>query len=343
MERNKLIEQLEEEKYQNLYFIFGREAYLIEEVQELFKKIVNTDMADFNLSVLDGKETNIEQLISSVETLPFMAEKRVLIIKDFELFKGKRKNFSEEDEKILVSLIENIPETTILVFISYGEVDKKRKIYKVVEKNGIICEMKKMEDISLLNWCKEEFISQNIQITNSVVTYFIEMTGYRDRNSDMTLSDMKNEIRKLSSYIGSNGILDKNVVDELLKSKSENDIFQLIDLIGNKNSARSVKVLNDMLDNGESVLGVFAMLSKQFSQIIQVKTLQEKKMPQNIIKDTLHLHPYAMNKLMRQSRNFSDEILIDIINYIMESDFKIKQGKMDDRIAAEIFIAKYCR
>lgn len=343
MERKKLLEELDSRRLKQIYLIYGKETFLIEEIQEKFKTLVNPEMMDFNLSVIDGKETNLEEFRSSIETLPFMDEKRYIIVKDFELLKGKKKNFTDSDEKELVKAIENISETTVLVFLNYGEIDKRKAIYKAIHKLGTVCEMKKLDDMSLLNWCRREFDSRKVKISNSDVIYFIELTGYRDRTSEMTLNDVEQEIIKLCSYAGDDEIITKETIRSLMSSKVENDIFQLIDMIGSKNAKRSYKILSDMRESGESILGIFAMLSKQFNQIMQVKSLQEDRVPQNLIKDTLKMHPYTFNKIVRQAKNYDEDNLLSIVNYISDYDYKIKQGIMEDSLAAEIFIAKYCR
>ncbi len=342
MERQELINKIDKRELKKIYLLYGKETFLIEEIQSRFKTIINPAMEDFNLSIIDGKETSIDEIRTTVETLPFMSEKRLVIIKDFELFKGKSKNFSETDEKELLFLLENIAETTLLVFILIGDVDKKKKIYKTVEKFGDICELKKLEDMPLLSWCREQFENREVEIANSDIAYFIEISSYRDRTSEMTLSDLKNEITKLSSYVGIRNKITKKEIDELLSVKSENDIFKLIDMIGSKNSKRALKILNDMLDEGESVLGIFSMLSKQFNQILQVSVLKQERMPQNLIISTLKIHPYRFNKIYRQTKNYNNSGILSIINYISDSDYKIKQGLLNDRLAAEIFVAKYC-
>lgn len=343
MERKELLEELESGNLKQIYLIYGKETFLIEEIQDKVKTLVNPDMMDFNLSVIDGKETNLEEFRSSIETLPFMDERRYIIVKDFELLKGKKKNFTDSDEKELVKVLENISSTTVLVFVNYGEIDKRKSIFKAISKLGRVCEMKKLDDMSLLKWCRAQFEKRAVKISNSDITYFIESTGYRDRTSEMTLNDVEQEIIKLCSYAGDNEPVTKDIIKNLMNSRVENDIFQLIDMIGNKNAKRSYKILNDMIESGESILGIFAMLSKQFNQIMQVKSLQEDRMPQNVIKDTLKMHQYTFNKVARQARNYDESNLISILNYISDYDYKIKQGLMEDSLAAEILIAKYCR
>ncbi len=89
-------------------------------------------MLDFNFDVIDGKEVQLDQLLSSIETFPFMDDRKVVIVKDFELFSGNKKNFTDADEKYFVERLDNIPDTTVLAFIVYGDIDKRKSIYKKI-------------------------------------------------------------------------------------------------------------------------------------------------------------------------------------------------------------------
>ncbi|MDO7204120.1 hypothetical protein Q5M85_08170 [Paraclostridium bifermentans] len=64
--------------------------------------------------------------------------------------------------------------------------------------------------------------------------YFIEQEGYGDKNSEKTLSDLENEINKIASFVGKGNNVTKAIIDKLSQKKVENDIFKLIDEIGNK-------------------------------------------------------------------------------------------------------------
>ena len=343
MDYKDIIRNIKNKNFSNIYLLHGREYYLIDNAIKTFKESLNESMIDFNLDVIDGKEIFPNQLLSSIETLPFMDDKKITIVKDFELLKGKRKNFTEGDEKYFIDYLDNISESTVLVFIVYGEVDKRKKIVKKIQEKGIVFNCDKISDMDLFKWTKRKFESFGSIIENSQVMYFIESQGYRDKNSDKTLSDLENEIIKISSFVGKDNKVSNEVIDRLSQKKIENDIFKLIDYIGEKNSSSAMKILNDMIQEGESVLGIFAMISRQFKIVMQVKQLQVQGSSVNDIGKKLNLRQFVVNKALKQSRNFSDEIIIDMLNFILENDFKIKNGLIKDTLAVEILVSKYCQ
>ena len=343
MNYKDIINNIKNRNIKSTYLFYGKEYYLIENAIKEIKLTLNDGMIDFNLDVIDGKEISLDELISSIETLPFMDDRKIVILKDFELLKGKKKNFSDEDEKYFTEYIENIPETTTLVFIVYGDIDKRKLLVKNISKNGVVFDCDKLSDMDLFKWVKKKFESNNVIIDNSQIMYFINSEGYLDRNSEKTLLDLENEINKISLFVGKENKITNDIIDKLSHKKVENDIFKLIDYIGQKNSSDAIKILNDMLYEGESVFGIFSMISRQFTVIMQVRQLQIQGYSNKSIAERLKIHPFAVGKAIKQTKNFSDEIIIDILNSILESDFKIKNGLIKDTLSIEILISKYCK
>ena len=343
MNYKDIINDIKNRNIKNTYLFYGKEYYLIENAIKEIKLTLNDGMIDFNLDIIDGREIALDQLISSIETLPFMDDRKIVILKDFELLKGKKKNFSDEDEKYFTEYIDNIPQTTTLVFIVYGDIDKRKSLVKKISKNGIVFNCDKLSDMDLFKWVKKKFDNNNVIIDNAQIMYFIESTGYKDKNNEYTLSDIDNEIRKISSFAGSDTKVTNEIIDRLSQKKIENDIFKLIDYIGDKNSQNAIKILNDMINEGESVLGIFAMINRQFKIVLQVKELLNKGLNNKAISDKLKLSLFIVNKSIKISRNFTESMIIDMLNYILESDYKIKKGLMRDTLAIEMLVSKYCQ
>ena len=131
--------------------------------------------------------------------------------------------------------------------------------------------------MDLFKWVKKKFEAREVRIENAQIMYFIDSEGYRDKSSEKTLSDLDNEINKISSFVGKGNQVNNEVIDKLSQKKVENDIFKLIDYIGEKNSSNAIRILNDMIQEGESVLGIFSMIAKQFKVVMQVRQFQYRR------------------------------------------------------------------
>ena len=85
------------------------------------------------------------------------------------------------------------------------------------------------------------------------------------------------------------------------------------------------------------------MIAKQFKVVMQVRQLQLEGYTSKTISERLKIHPFVVGKALKQANNFSDEIIIDMLNYILESDYKIKNGLIRDTLAVEMLVSKYCQ
>ena len=178
-------------------------------------------------------------------------------------------------------------------------------MYKAVSKLGDVLVMDKLDDMDLFKWCKEAFEKNQIRANNSELVYFIDLVGYKDKKSSITLADLKNEIDKISAYLGKGNSLDKESIDRLLTNNIEDNVFKMIDMIESKNTKMALNLFDDMIYRGGSILGTFSLLSARFSQILQIKALQDSRVSFDTIKNTMGLQKFVLNRLKILTKNQS--------------------------------------
>jgi len=337
-----IIKDIKVNKYEKIYTFYGKETYLIDKLIKKFKESLNSAFIDFNFSIIDGSQTSVDEIISSLETIPFMDDRKIIVIKNLEILTNKKKNFTQQDEEEICEYIKNTPEHAILIFASYSDIDKRKKFSKELGKHGILLNCNKLDNNELIKWSQKRFKKENVQIDNSTLNYFLNNLDYQNKNSDKTLRDVENEIIKITSFVGSGKKVSTSDVDDLSSKKIENDIFKLIDFIGNKNGSEAIKIFNDMVVKGESPLMVLSMISRQFKIIIQAKALSSKGESENIIAKSLGIHPYVIKKALIQSRKFDNVTIIRLQNELLTADYSIKNGLKKDILALEIIISKFC-
>ncbi|MCT4584318.1 MAG: DNA polymerase III subunit delta [Peptostreptococcaceae bacterium] len=340
MEYKKFKSDLKEKK-SNIYLVYGRETFLIDEVLNISRKLVNEATKDFNYQIIDENNISLDYIKSSIETLPLMDDKRVIIIKDMDVFKGSSKFISKEEEELLLKYLKNIPSETIVIFLSYFKVDKRKKFFKDLKKISKELDCEKLKDDELFSWVKKKFKDNKINIDNSNLIYFIKNQDYIEKDSQKTLYDLENEIKKIKDFV-QDDLVNKEIIDKLMPKKSDTDIFKFVDAIGNKNPNLALKSLNDMIDDGKSPLMILAMVSRQFRLILQVKELSSYGYSNKVIGQKLSLHIFVVSKVLKQSSNFSANMILKIINECLEIDYSIKNGIIKDKIALELLISKYC-
>ncbi|KDR95052.1 DNA polymerase III, delta subunit [Peptoclostridium litorale DSM 5388] len=331
-----------ENKMDRVYLVHGRESYMIDEIVKMLKESLNPGMLDFNLKVIEGESAGFSDIVESVETLPFMDEKRITIVRELPLLKSGKNSWSEDDEARLLKYIENIPTTSVLAFVSQEGIDKRKKPVKHIIKFGseVCCD--KLRGSELIGWVKGRFESSGLSISNSDIIYFLKICDYESKNSPKTLRDVENDIMKISSYLSGGKEVTRAAMDKLSAASLENDIFRLVDCIGTRKGAQAVKILDDMLLQGTSGIMVLSMIGKQFRIMFQAKELKDLGYSQSAIAQKVDAHQFVVKKALAEGLKFTPGQIKDILNECSNIDQLIKTGLIQEKIGIEVLISQLC-
>lgn len=345
MDYYKLEKEIKAGKIKNIYLFFGQEQYFCEKtIRVLEQYVINPSFRDFNYEYMEKDNITIERIENACETLPFMDERRLVIIKNFSyLQRGKTSKEEEKQIQYLAEYIKRIPDSTCLVFWQTEEIDKRKKLFQGIKKVGVVLEFKKLNAVALGNWISQYLKKKGKVMKKSVQHFLIENSDYLSKNSTKTLIDMVNEIDKIIDYIGDREEILIEDIEEMLPRRLENDIFKLVDAIGQKDKKNALKFLNDMLREGENGLRILSMIARQFRILIQCKELKERGYTLNEIASKLNFMPFIVNKGISQARYFDQGILRQAMYSILDMDSKIKTGKIDEKLALEMLIYEYAK
>ncbi|MBF8982021.1 DNA polymerase III subunit delta [Lutibacter sp. B2] len=340
----ELLKSLKEDKLEQLYLFCGKEYYLIEKTISTIKDdLVDKDFQALNYQLIDGQNTSVDFILNACETLPFMREKRVVIIKNFECFFSKRKNINEDGEKKIAEYLSEMPKSTYLFFLVTEEIDKRKKLFKSIKKCGRIIEFNKLSGTELHKWIVKMFKKRNKSISNKEGSLLIEVVGYEDRNSIKTLKDLENEIEKLSSYVGERDYITCQDIETISPKSLENNIFTLVESIGENKTDQALLLLNDMLLQGESEVKILYMIIRQFRHLYQIKLMINQGYTNIGIGPKLKLQPFVVTKYIRQVKHFNIEALKEVLEECLYTDANIKQGKINPRLGIELLIGKFSK
>lgn len=337
------IENLEKELKNNnlesLYLLYGEELFLLESLLKKIKTLFGECIKGINFISID--ETNVSELISDIETPAFGYEKKLIVARNTGLFKkeGKRKNaeLTKLKEKISKYLQENISairESIVLVFAE-DEADSKQELYKVIEKEGIICKFDFQKPIQIEKRIKAICSGYKVQIDDSTLRYFIECCG-------TNMQDLINEIRKLIEYAGENGKIQKEDIDKLSIKKLESIIFDLTDSLGKKDINNALEVLHNLIYAKEPIQKILITLYNHFKKLYFTKL--SVKNNKDII-DSLGLKPnqtFLVNKYKNQARYFQEKELKEILQLLRDLDYQYKNGIIDLQVGLESILCRYC-
>jgi len=347
MDISSLEKTLKDNKLNSLYLLYGEEKYLLENILSKILKIFGDKINGINFINLDG--TSIENIIADIETPAFGYPKKLILVKDSQLFKkqsrAKKSSNKEEGtdkkENKLVSKIANyieenmkmINDSIVLVFVE-SDVDKN-ELYKTIEKNGIVCEFVRLKLPDILKRLKSICNAYKVHVDENTLRYFVEVCG-------TNMQDLINEIRKQIEYAGENGTITKNSIDLLAIKQLDSIIFDLTDNLGRKNITQALEVLKNMIYAKEPIQKILITLYNHFKKLYFTKiAIQENK---NIV-ESLKLKPnqtFLVSKYTTQSKYFKEKELKDILQEFIDLDSNSKSGKIDINVGLEAILCKYC-
>lgn len=310
----------------NIYLLYGEEQYLIRQYRDKLQKAVAGDDT-MNLGVFSGEAINQKEIVDLAETLPFFAERRLILIEDSGLFKKG----AEE----LADYMASVPETTYFVFVE-KEVDRKTKMYKEVKKAGSVVEFAKQTDDILMRWIEGRIKKNGKNITKDAYHLFVQKTG----------SDMENidkELEKLLCYTLDKETIEISDVEEITTERIENKIFDMIDAVAMHQQKKALELYYDLLALREAPMRIMYLVSSQFKRLLVVQVMTSQGFGKKDIASKAGCPEWALRKYQSQCRAFTTEQLKQAVRDGVEYETAVKTGHMNDQMAVELFIVKYSK
>lgn len=285
-------------------------------------------------------DTNVEEFIPDLQTPAFGFEKKLLIVKNSGLFKkeGKKQTVKLKELKTKVfeyfsNNIEEIKESNVVVFVE--EEAENNDLYKLINKQGIVCNFEKQAPAQIIKRLKAIFNAYKVNVDEATLKYLIECCG-------TGMQELINESRKLIEYAGKGGNITNEDIDLLCIKEVNAVIFTLTDSLGKKDIKTSMETLKNLIYNKEPIQKILITLYNHFKKIYITKLALEQNRD---IVEVLNLKPnqiFLVNKYKTQAKYFDTQDLKDILNELILLDKNSKIGLIDLNIGLEAILSKYC-
>lgn len=335
MDYNSFIKNLRSGVFKTPVFLFfGPEQYLVKEaLRFLTDHYLSPVNREFNFFKLDAFEIDDEILRQELNTLPFFSEYRVLVVEHAEKYFGTSKKCSPEEEEVLLNYLDRINESCCLVFVTSDKPDSRRKLFKRVKDSGYAVEFGSLKGAQLSRWLRGRVEELGKRISSDALNYLVAYTG-----NDLAILD--HELQKLVLYSNDTPDISLETVKETISKTAGAGIFDLVDAVGEKKTAKAVDILRDMLAAGEAPVYILYMLARQYRLLLSVKSLLRQRVPEKQILSRLSLHPYVFQKILAQSKNFKERDLIQGLRYLLETDVGLKNSFAEPDFLLEMVIMK---
>lgn len=316
------------------YLFTGEENYVKREaLRALERKLLPEGLEALNQNVLEGQAA--DDIIAACETLPMMAERRLVVVRDFApLMSGQSRDEKAESER-MAGYLERLPESACLVMYMRGAADARKALYKAfaASRAAQVVEFKELSERELHAWLSQRFKALGKVISRDVA----EQLKFR---AGASLTRLSGEVEKLAAHAGERAeILEEDL--EIVPPTLECTVFQMIDRLVERKGAQALSMLEAMREAGEDDVRILAMITRQMRFMAHIKLMQRRKAPDEEIIRATGITPYGLRNTRRQLRGFTEERLRRAYRDCVDAEFAIKSGAMSDEEALERLIISW--
>ena len=319
----RIAQDIKSAQFSHLYLLYGEEAYLRRQYRDKLRAALVPADDTMNCSVYSGKDINASEVVDLAGTMPFFAERRVIIIENSGWLKSGNDQF--------LALVKAIPDTTYMILVE-EETDKRSKLYKAVTANGYaaLCEMQ--DEATLRKWVMGLLKKENKLITPDALTLLLDKTG-------TSMENIRREVEKLVCYKYYDEGITVSDVEELCIVQIQNQIFDMVEAVAQKKQKQALKLYYNLLALKEAPMKILALIARQFNMLLQVKEMKSKGYHESDIAKQTGLNPYYLKKkYIPQAAQFKQAQLETALKACVEAEEAVKTGRMPDLLSVELII-----
>lgn len=320
-----LNEDLKSGQLKQAYLLFGIEDYLKRLYRDRLVKALVAEGDTMNYAYFEGKGVDVKELVDLAETMPFFAERRVIVLENSGLFKSGGADLAE--------YVGEMPETAAFIFVE-SEVDKRGKLYKAVQKKGRAVELSTQDEGTLKRWIAGKVKDEGKRISEQTVLYLLGKVG----------TDMENitkELEKVFCYAHGRDEVTTKDVDAVCVTQISSHIFDMVDAVAGKKRRRALDLYYDLLALKEPPMRILFLMVRQFRILYQVKQFDRKGYGRKEIAAKAGVPPFAVGKYLDQAKLLKGKEIRGILEDAADLEERVKTGRLADTLAVELFIVKY--
>lgn len=327
--------EIKKNKIENAYIFCGLDEELIKEgIDIILNKTIDKSFVDLNYIRLDGSTTSVEDIINASETMPFMGNKKVVVVYRASFLKDKTDSQNTKIYNELLKYLKDMPSHTTLImyylFDDKRDNARKNKKIKELDKTCKVVLFDRLKKDRYYKKIEEVFKERKVQIGKIESRYFAEKVL---NNFDV----IKREADKVISYTNGREIT-RGDIDKLIANSSEDDIFDLVDLISQRKAERAIDLLDELLFKNDQHMLVVINIQNNFKRLYEIKILLKEGYDIDSIASKYKLPQFAAQKLINQCNKFSLNQLQRLVRICLETEMKLKSSSLDKTVELELML-----
>jgi DNA polymerase III subunit delta len=324
-----LTSKIESGQFSPLYLFVGEETFMIDEtVAKLREKVLSEGLSDFNLNIFYAADCDIEQVRDAVETLPMMAQRRLVILKQCQ-------DLSASELESLTPLVEKPVDTAVFVMVG-TKADMRKKFFKLFESNGDVVKFQRPFENQINPWIQYIAKKNNLVLSAEAMEILKEWVG-------PNLSDINNEMTKLSQYLGDRTEVTPDDIRQVVSQTRIETVFELVNCMGRRDCAGSFMHLAHLLDSGQNEIGVLAMTIRHFRILLLCQEALKEGLSQAQIASRVGVHGFFIKEYIEQAKLQDSKKLLQIYDILLDTDRALKSNPLSSHLWLENLVLQACQ
>jgi DNA polymerase-3 subunit delta len=324
-----LLSEVKAGRLKPLYFLHGPEDLTRDEcLRALTDAAVDPATRAFNLDVFRADDADAADIVNRAIAFPMMASRRLVIVKQVE-------RLPEAAITDFLPVVMDPPDTTVLV-LTATRFDARRKLFAELRKSAVCVTFKDPYDREVPDWIQRRVKATGKTIQPEAVHLLHITVGPNPR-------ELANELEKLAIHVADRATIHREDVEQVVGATRGNTVFELADAVGRREAERAYAILNRLLEQGESPVGIVAMISRHIGILRKARWLQAARVPRQQMAGRLKVPPFFLSGYLEQARQFSDDALAAAYDALVQADDRLKSGSRSAGVTMAVLVHTLCR
>ncbi|MDA0683213.1 MAG: DNA polymerase III subunit delta [Bacteroidetes bacterium] len=316
--------------FEPLYLLYGEEKWFIDRLQKLLlAHALEPHERDFNLDILYGNETDARSALGACQAFPMMAQRRVVVIRDFDRMK---------DNSVFKSLAENLNPACVVFLVCAGKPNMSRHPYRALREKGHAVEFKALYPNQVPRWVEVVGKEHGFALEPKAAQMLAEFVG-------SSLSAISAEIGKLATYVGEREVITAEDIVQASGQTRDYNVFELQRAVGERQIDRVLHISERLLQQSSNPKGectiIVSILTAFFIKLWQLTGLQAGRIPEKAMASAVGVSPFFLKEYLACLRRFDSIALDRAFSALIAADFELKGGSQrSDRLILDLMFRK---
>lgn len=331
----QLWKEMNQGKIDPVYVLSGTETYFIDETIRRMKQALE-QTGEIETTIFDLEEVPVQHVMEEADTIPFFSEKKLIIAKNASFLKAtdNSKEKIAHDLKALELWLRHPADFSVTLFIApYEKLDERKKITKQMKELAHVVHAEAPKERDLAVWIQNEVSSRQKQINEQAIQKLIELVG-------LDMLHLQMEVDKLCHYIGEEGTIQLEDVEELVAKTLEQDAFKLLNAYIAGDVSTAISIYHDLIRQKQEPIALVALLASQVRLMSNVYYLLSKGYHAQQIAKTLKVNPYRVKRIVEDRRGVKDTHLLKALYGLSEVDLQLKSMSGRRERYLELFLMR---